>query len=308
MSFRKLSLRHALGGHESAIYGLTHSADASQFFTAGGDGWIVRWDMHQPDPGRLIARMDSQVFCIQALDESGSFVAGSMHGGVHWMDTVGESGSINIAHHRNGVYAFRLYNHHLFSAGGDGRLTRWSLATRLPEASWQLSRMAIRCMDIHPSGAILVVGASDGRIYYLSYPEMRLLHITEAAHVPSVFSLKFSQDGRFLWSGGRDAHLRCWSIWEDYQLLFEVPAHLFTVNAMAFDPSGQWLATASRDKTIRIWDVDALQLLQSLDTVRDQGHRNSVNNLLWIGDPEPTLISVSDDRTVRMWSSAPGGM
>jgi WD40 repeat protein len=79
-------------------------------------------------------------------------------------------------------------------------------------------------------------------------------------------------------------------------------AHLYTINAVALSPDGQLLATASRDKRIRIWDAATGQLIQSLDTVRDQGHRHSVNALHWTANGYQ-LISASDDRTLCFWNA-----
>ncbi|MBK8425147.1 MAG: hypothetical protein IPL27_03820 [Lewinellaceae bacterium] len=56
----------------------------------------------------------------------------------------------------------------------------------------------------------------------------------------------------------------------------------------------RFFATASRDKTLKIWDSATFTLLKVVDTIRDGGHINSVNRLLWL--PE-CLVSASDDRS-----------
>ena len=116
----------------------------------------------------------------------------------------------------------------------------------------------------------------------------------------SVFAVEYSADGKFLWSGGRDAHLKVWDVEQMMVPIFSEPAHWFTINAIVFSPDGKYVATGSRDKTIKIWDVENLKLLKVIDATRNEGHVNSVNTLLW-AKYNNWLISGSDDRSLIVW-------
>lgn len=290
-----------LGGHNAAIFALTASADPRYFLSAAGDGWIVKWDLDDPDPGRLIAKIDTQAFSLCYLPEQEHLVVGNMNGGVHWVDLQDPEQTRNIAHHQKGVFAIRTVGDAVFTAGGQGLLTRWSAKEKRSEESLKLSNQSLRSMAIHPGGNQLAVGSSDHSIYLLKLPDLQLIHTIKEAHENSVFSLQYSPDGRYLLSGGRDAHLRVWDIWNDYREVSAQPAHWFTINAIAYHPEGHWLATASRDKTIKIWDAETFELLKVIETIRDKGHVNSVNTLLW-ATYHNYLISAGDDRTIAVWT------
>jgi len=147
----------------------------------------------------------------------------------------------------------------------------------------------------------LAVGASDGHIYFISERDFALTKVIQDAHDKSVFSLAFSYDGNKLLSGGRDALLKCWHLDQNKpKLETSINAHWFTINAIALHPNGHIFATASRDKTIKIWDSKTLKVLKVLEGVRDGGHVNSVNTLLWI-DGGKLLASAGDDRTIVLW-------
>ncbi|PHN00867.1 WD40 repeat domain-containing protein [Flavilitoribacter nigricans] len=289
-----------LGGHNAAIFALTPDADQRYFLSAAGDGWIVRWDLDDPDPGRLIAKVDTQVFSLCCLPDQQRVVAGNMNGGVHWIDLQEPKNTRNIAHHEKGVFAIEKVEDDLFTAGGQGMLTRWSVAQSRTEESIKLSNQSLRSLAVHPGNNQLAVGSSDNSIYLLKLPDLQLIHTIRNAHDNSVFSLQYSPDGRYLLSGSRDAHLKVWDIWDGFQEIVAKPAHWFTINAIAFHPAGKWLATASRDKTIKIWDAGNFELLKVIETVRDNGHVNSVNSLLWT-PYRNYLLSASDDRTIGIW-------
>ena len=228
-------------------------------------------------------------------------MAGNMDGGLHWIDRAAPDRSRNIQHHRKGVYDIARLGPHIFTAGGDGLLTRWDLAAARSVESIQLSHQALRCIAVSESRRELAVGSSDGSVYFLDAESLEQKLTLEKAHQSSVFCAVWTGEG--LLTGGRDAMLRIWSsslLTPHFSLLQELPAHWFTINHLAFSPDGKWLATASRDKTIKIWDAATLELLKVVDTLRYGGHTHSVNRLLWLADG--TLVSCGDDRAVMWWA------
>lgn len=291
--------KHACTGHKAAIYALAPGRDARHILSAGSDGWIVEWNLDNPETGRVVANVETQVFSLYAIPEQQLLVAGNMNGGVHWIDLEHPDRTRNIQHHQKGVYDLQYYGEWLFSAGGDGVLTRWDARESRAMESLQLSNRALRSVAVSEKRNELAVGASDGAIYFLDAGTLALKHTLPGAHGHSVFVVAYSPNHRYLLSGGRDAMLRVWDLENKHTLLSEQPAHWFTVNHLVFSPDGRFFATASRDKTIKIWDTETFQLLKVLETIRDGGHLNSVNRLLWMPD---CLISASDDRSVVLWT------
>lgn len=271
------------------------------FLTSGGDGWIVRWDIRDPDPGRVMATVEGQVFALAAHAPSGQYVAGTMQGDLHWFEDGQTARKAGMRHHTGGTYAILPSDEEIWTAGGDGRITRWDPASRRPTHSIRIAAKAVRKLAYHKESDLLAAATSDGTLCILHASTLSLIKRIENAHDPSVFCLAFSPDGKTLWSGGRDARIRDWDN-EGQRLGPEVQGHWYTVNALCMDPQGAFLVSASRDRTIRIWDPSSRELVQGLETVRDGGHRNSVNDLLWM-EGYNTLVSVSDDRTVSLWSA-----
>lgn len=296
------SLRHVCTGHSAALYALCPAPSPGLFLSAGGDGWITAWDYADPDVGRVIAQAPSKIFALQTLTggDNPVLIAGNMDGGLHQIFPGSPERTRNIQHHRKGVFALCADGEWVWSAGGEGVLTRWRAEPFQSMESVHLSHVSLRCIALDPHRRRMAVGASDSHIYVLDTDTLALLHTVRGAHVPSVFALRWDpiRPDRLL-SGGRDAILREWHIGpDDVRMLSEHPAHWYTVNDLAWSPDGQLLATASRDKTVKIWDSAHLRLLKVLDAQRHGGHVNSVNRLLW--SPQ-ALLSCGDDRTVMIW-------
>lgn len=289
-----------LKGHNGSIFALTRH-DSDQFFLSGaGDGWVVRWDLDNPDPGKLVAKVETQIFALHYLASENKVVVGNMNGGVHWVDLDRPDDTINIAHHQKGVFAIMELGEHVLTAGGQGLLTRWEKSTGRSLDSMRVSHQSLRALAYNPQRNELAVGASDHAIYILDTDNLAVKQAVPKAHENSVFALAYSPDGELLFSGGRDAHLKVWDTQAAYLQLSSQPAHMYTINKIVFHPSGRYLATASRDKNIKIWDAQSFRLLKVLESYRDDGHLNSVNTLLWSAHRN-CLISGSDDRSLILW-------
>jgi len=290
---------HRLTGHNGSIFCVGALEADRYFFSAGGDGWVARWDLDDPETGRLIAKVETQLFTTHFIASTNHLVLGNMNGGIHWVNLDQPDETRNIAHHQLGVFDLIEVGDHIFSAGGEGMLSRWDKFQGRSLESLYLSNQSLRCLDHCRERKEIAVGSSDHAIYLLDAESLAVKNKIPHAHENSVFSVRYHPDGKHLLSGGRDAHLRIWSL-ENYEAVQAMPAHWYTLNDIAFSPKGDLFATASRDKTIKIWDARSFELLKVLETVRDQGHINSVNNLFW-SPYQHLLISASDDRTVIVW-------
>lgn len=285
-------------GHRAAIYDLAPSPTG--FYSAAADGFVVHWHRDDVDLGRVVARVEGGKFlCVATLD-GGGLVVGALDGGVHWLYPGDEGRNRHVAAHVRGVFAVLRVGEEVFTAGGDGVLCRWSATTGRRVESLPLCKNSLRCLAHDPETDLLAVGASDGKVYVLHRDGLELVG-SHRANDPSVFCLAF-QPGQGITrivSGGRDARLRFFDLAFSRGAPTTLAAHLATVNDLAFSPDGSLLATASRDKTVKLWDAVSWQLLKVAEVVRDSGHVNSVNTLLWLDDA--TLVTAGDDRRVLGW-------
>ncbi|NRB64422.1 MAG: PQQ-binding-like beta-propeller repeat protein [Saprospiraceae bacterium] len=297
----RLQKEAQLTGHKASIFALSPYQKSSDFLSAAGDGWIVAWDLLNPELGRVIAKVEGKVFSLCYLSDVHKVLAGDMNGGVHWIDLNNPRDSYHWVHHKKGTFGILSYNDDIFSIGGDGVLTRWNKKTGRSMESLQVSYEPLRSVAVDTGRDLLFVGSSDNSIYALRTEDLSVVFRVPDAHQNSVFTLHMHPDGQHLLSGARDAYLKVWRIEnDDLDLVSAQPAHWYTLNSLAFHPSGAWFATGSRDRSVKVWDAKTFKLAQVLETTRDGGHINSVNKVMWSAY-ENTLISASDDRSLILW-------
>lgn len=110
---------------------------------------------------------------------------------------------------------------------------------------------------------------------------------------------EFSACGRFLVTASSDHTARIWRV-PDLELLQVLGSHGDDVEAVAVHPEGLFVATACFDQKIRVYGFDG-RLLQTL-----VGHEDEVLSVAWLKGTACSLVSSSDDGTVRRWNAATG--
>ena len=284
-------------GHADGVYAIEPAADPDSFFSAGGDGLVVLWNLQEPEAGQLIARIPASVYALHFLETENELLVGQNQDGLHCIDLHQRQQTRSLKLPETAIFALKSHHNHLFAALGNGALYVIDKRDFTILKILRFSDKSLRCLALNPATNELAAGYSDCHIRIFDLHTLALKH-TWQAHGNSVFTLAYSPDGQLLVSGSRDARLKAWNL-PDYSLHTSVNAHLFAINHLSFSPSGKYLVTGSMDKAVKIWDAATLQLLKVIDKARLAGHGTSINATLWL--PNGTILTASDDRTLSAW-------
>lgn len=297
MEVRKIDI---FSGHRDCVYALTPAADPHKFYSAGGDGQVVRWDVQIPDLGDLVARVESSVYALALDPATGLLWVGQNYEGLQLIDPVGKVAVASLKIGSAAIFDIKIWRDKAFLALGDGVIAVIDIPSFAVQKHLKVADKSVRTLAIDAARGELAVGCSD---HSLSIFDLGTLTLRKRimAHTNSVFTVQYDPTGRYLVSAGRDAHLKVWDAAADFTLVHDIPAHMFAINSLVFSPDGTLLATASMDKSIKIWRADTFKLLKVVDRARHAGHGTSVNRLLWLA-PTNLLVSASDDRTVAVWA------
>ena len=283
-------------GHKDSIYSLCKPAEEGEFFSSGGDGLVVKWNIfHHDKPGKVIAQTGSPVYSMLYFEATNLLAAGARSGDLFLFD-LNTNGIRMQAKLEGEIFALHLSGCTIYAGTGSGNLYSLNMNLEI-EKQVNFSTKSCRAITHNPASGMLATAWSDNFIRLI---EPASLNIVSAfvAHDNSVFSLGYAQGGKYLLSGGRDAHLKIWES-ENSTLFLDIPAHWFAINDIQFQESGRLFATASRDKTCKIWDADTFELLKVLDNTKLEGHTHSVNAVLWMKNGY--LLSAGDDRKIEVW-------
>jgi WD40 repeat protein len=300
MSKIEVLKRHTLTGHRDCVYTLQRGGDDHLFFSGSGDGMIVLWDLTNPEHGQVIAKLPNSVYALHYHPDSRLLVAGHNYDGIHLIDWENkkEAGSLQLT--KGAIFDIQSSGKYVFVATGDGELIKIAVDTLTVVAKASLATKSARTITIHETRGEIVVGYSDNKIRVLDLHDLSVKHTWEA-HTNSVFTVRFTPDGRHLISGSRDARFKVWEADKGYVKVEEVVAHLFAINHLDFSPDNKHFVTCSMDKSIKVWDAQAFKLLKVIDRARHAGHGTSVNKVLWTNYKDQ-LVSASDDRTISVWN------
>lgn len=299
MSPIQVSKLHAFTGHSDCVYTLASSHLDSVFFSGGGDGMIVKWDLKQPNEGDLIAKLPNSIYALYYDKKSNLLIAGHNYEGIHLLDWQSKQEVASLKLTSAAIFDIATFEDDILVTTGEGMLIVVDQNTLRVKVKLAPSEKNARVMALNPKAGEVAVGFSDDFIRVFSLRDYKLKNEFRA-HDSSVFTLSYTPDFNFLISGSRDARLKVWDARSAYTQTGEVVAHLFAINHIAFSPSGEYFATASMDKSIKVWRANEMKLLKVIDKARHAGHGTSVNKLLW-SPYQNQLISASDDRSISVW-------
>ncbi len=284
-------------GHKDCVYVLEKSGEESCFFSASGDGLVVRWDMNKPDQGEVIAKVENSVYAMTFVPVKNWLIIGQNFKGLHVIDLTTKKEIRNLHFTESAIFDIVLAEQKVFVACGNGKVHSFGLEDFSLRDVFNFSDKSARCLSYNFIFGHLAIGYSDNFIRILEGDKL----LTEIpAHSNSVFTVAYSPDGTELISGSRDAHIKIWDVNGNYSLKTSIVAHMYAIHHIVFKPNGKFYASASMDKSIKIWDSETHKLLKVIDKSRHGGHATSVNKLQWTSNQE-ILISGSDDRNISLW-------
>ena len=293
-----------LTGHSGCVYAMDRGFSEHTIFTGGSDRYIALWNLETLKAEKFSAALPSPIYTICHIPEKNILLAGTTTGSIHILDLNKKKEIKILQHHRGPVFdiQYSLKTNCFYTAGGDGNLAVCSLDTLSLLKMKKLSYDKARSIAFNYVTSEIAVALGDSNVLIfdlltLEYKNDFIAHQV-GEKVVGANVVRYSPDGKFLLTGGRDAHLNIWSV-ENYELIKSIPAHNWAIYDITFNPDATLFATASRDKTIKIWDAKTYQVLKRITKLNFEAHTHSVNKLIW-STYRNYLVSVGDDKMVMI--------
>ncbi|CAG0914856.1 unnamed protein product [Notodromas monacha] len=188
--------------------------------------------------------------------------------------------------------------HHL----QDCELRRWECSTVISDAH----RRTVRYLSWSPCGHYLASSSFDGsvNIWEVEGSELKPFATLEG-HENEVKSVAWSHDGKFIATCSRDKTVWIWENIEDdgvpeFSCAAVITSHTQDVKRVSWHPNQNILASASYDNSVKLYkeELDDWSCVSTL-----KGHESTV----WAVDFDTSgkfMVSCSDDKTLKIWSSS----
>lgn len=184
----------------------------------------------------------------------------------------------------------------LVSSASDRTVRLWDTEAMAMIAVLRTPTGATLCTAFSPDGSSLIIGTEDGHLEVLEPNDLIKTHGLGSVS-RKVTCVSVHRDGRFILSGHDDGTLRVWDrrAGGDARVFSATDSR---VNHVVWIDVEDRFCAAYDDGVVRVWDLTSARVHLSL-----VGHRGAVLSL----DLSPdgvTLVSGSDDSTVRTWTLA----
>jgi WD40 repeat protein len=293
-----------LTGHSGCVYAMDKGFSEHTVFTGGSDRYIALWNLETLQAEKFSAVLPAPIYTICHIPEKNILLAGTTTGSIHILDLDKKEEIKILQHHRAPVFdiQYSLKTNSFYTAGGDGNFAVCSLDTLSLLKMKKLSYDKVRSIAFNEANSEIAVALGDSNVlifdlFTLEYKNDFIAHEL-AEKIVGANIVRYSPDGKFLLTGGRDAHLKIWKV-GSYELVKSIPAHNWAIYDIVFNPDGTLFATASRDKTVKIWDAKTYQILKRITKENFEAHTHSVNKLIW-SRYHNYLVSVGDDKMVMI--------
>ncbi|MBW4613408.1 MAG: CHAT domain-containing protein [Desmonostoc vinosum HA7617-LM4] len=334
---------NTLGGHASAVYGVSFSPDGKMLASASDDNTVKLWNTATGKEIKTLFGHTNIINDVRFSPDGKILASASYEGTVKlWNIDTGQVINTFTTGHANAAMgiSFSPDGKILASAYGDKTVRLWDTATGREIKILYGHTDWVNSVSFSPDGKILASSGNDGTVRLWNTDTGQEIK-TLTGHSSWVYSVSFSPDGKILASAGRDRIVKLWDT-ATGQEIKTLSGHRDWVNSVSFSRNGKILASASRDSTVKLWDTATGQEIKTLtghtnavldvsfssngkmlatasydntvklwDTATDQeiktltGHRNWVNDVSFSPDGK-ILASASSDNTVKLWNTSTG--
>ena len=212
-----------------------------------------------------------------------------------------EEKNFDTNNHRVQSLEFSPIGTSFVTGGADAKILFWDLDQDEPASELSGHQGRVNAIAFSTDGSTLVSGDSDGKWIIWDVISKKMIY-QRREHEDQVTAVALSQDGELLATGSADRTFKIWRT-RDATLVGSVSAHERNITDIVFHPHKSLLATSGQEGLVKIWDLTNPQRPSLSHTI--VGHSDVVHKIFFDGEGEQ-LVSVSQDKTVRLWEVSSG--
>jgi WD40 repeat protein/energy-coupling factor transporter ATP-binding protein EcfA2 len=253
---------NSLQGHEGAVRSLAFLPGTAVFYSTGGDGKILRWDLNGNTKSYRTLIDNNSLNRSLSISPNGRWLAcGTTTSGIQLFNLNTNIEPSILEGHKSGVVAlaFTPDNKGLFSAGNDKTIMYWDLIAGTSSTFLTLPGTNVKCLAISPIGHFIFGGTDDGRLmrWNMDTKEETVIFRSDKN---TIYAVAINSTGSRIAFVDKNGVLRVLDASHTNSVPKTVNAHPVRILDVKFSPDDRQIATSSMDKTVKIWDAGNLNL------------------------------------------------
>ncbi|MCB0761928.1 MAG: hypothetical protein KDC12_10435 [Flavobacteriales bacterium] len=286
-----------IASHAAGVYAVCRGPEQHQVFSAGADRFVALWDIEEAEQLPFSVRLEHAAYAVHYSPSHCLLLAGNSRGHIHVIDFENRSERALIEFHGKGVFRFLelCTQDILLSVGGEGNMALWRLPEMQLVRQIPIGNHALRGLSVNADETLIALGCGDGSVRVFETTFFNEVY-TWNGHSGTVNCTAFHPTKPVVLSGGKDGHLRMWSLTDDREIL-SIEAHNYALYDLAFSMDGSLCATASFDKTVKLWNASTFDKPIRLNHPPRTAAR-SFNTLCWTA--ERKLVYSGDNKVISI--------
>lgn len=289
---------NSMQGHEGAVRSLLFLPNSDIFYSSGGDGKILRWDLNSSSKTSRTLIDNNFINRSLAVSKNKRWLAcGTPSSGIQLFNLNNPNTPPQILEgHKRWVDAlvFTPDNKGLFSASTDNSIIYWDLMAGTNSVFVNFENK-ISSISVSPDGKYLAGGSSDGKIivWNLASNKSSVLYKSDNNFI---MVLKYNNSGTKIAFGNKTGTLGILNL--NTNKVSRIKGHVSRITDLQFSPDNNLIATGSYDGTIKIWNANNL----NIRPVTIKGHEAWVLSLGFNRDGR-YLVTGDNAEKIFVWAS-----
>lgn len=283
---------NALKGHEGAVRSLTFIPRSSIFYSAGGDGKVLRWDLMNKSHSYQTLIKNNFINRSLNISDNGRWLAcGTGNASIQLFNLNKPGTGPKVLEGHNGwVWAldFTPDNNGLISTSTDKSIIYWDLISNSNRKITTYDSR-IRSISIAPNGKYVTGGTDNGKVIVWDISTGDAETIYEAAG-NTIYVVNYNKRGNIIAFGDKNGYLRLINA-NTKKVYKTIKAHGARILDINFSPDSRQIATSSMDGTIKVWNTSNLSIRPLVITE----HESWVISIAFSPDGKK-LVSSSNDK------------